>query len=233
MLLRAMLVCFWLAVVAVLGAPPPLRAAAPPVDPPGSRIVVPPDGVEPAPLFGVDLDKLQPPSDTVRYRLNGFPAPRGKLIEAIGDPVTGPPLPDPAGKLHVTVIGSPADRAAVVRDLSTSPGLARFRERLVVREYSPEHWHVAEVGFKRDGKPSVYVQREDGSVLHRQDTYPGPEGLTTALRKVDPQYDPAKDPDASQSPFSLATLTALAGKIPPIVWGLVAVGVFLFIRKDK
>lgn len=212
--------------------------AAPPV-PVGDH--VPPDGVEPAPLFGVDLDKLGAvPEGRVRYTLNGRPVGPRTAYESLPpapvdpEPIEAPELPDPAGKIHVTVIGSDADRAAVMRDLATSPALASRRPRLVVREYRPDHWHVADVGFKVDGKPTIYVQTEDGIVRHRQDVYQGPAPLATALRKADPQYDPKLDPDASVSPALHLKAWELASKIPPTVWVLGAAGVLLILtRKDK
>lgn len=220
---------FLLAVLAACVCIEVSRAAAPPASKPTVKTA---DGDEP--LFGVDSSKL---TGSPRYRINGIPVSEvdaSAAIDGAPRPVGAPQLPDPAGKIALTVIGPDPDRAAVLRDLDTFPALQRFRDRLVIRDYRPDHWHVSDAGFKRDGAPTIYLQDDQGTVLHRQDTYRGPAELATAIRRVDPQYDPAKDPDANASGLpSLASIAALASKVPPVVWIVGAVGLFLLIRKDK
>jgi hypothetical protein len=39
----------------------------------------------------------------------------------------------------------------------------------------------------------MYLQKPDGTVLWRENGYPGPGALATALRRTRPDYDPNKD----------------------------------------
>lgn len=177
--------------------------------------------------FGLDLDKLgeEPPNHSV---VSGRTVSKEELLQAIeGNQAAGEgkqPVPDDAKLLCLTAIGSPADCKEVLDDLKTSPLLEPWRKRLKIKSYSPDHWAVRDVGFKTDGCPTIYVQRADGEVLHRQDDYRGPKALSEALRKLDPQYDPHKDPDLNRSGFS--------DNSGAIIWGvlvlLVLTGVGFF-----
>jgi hypothetical protein len=152
------------------------RPCHPPVDPPRN--------------FGV-LDWT--PNGT-RYLLNGRPVGREQVLQALA----GGSVPDNTRKGQLTVIGEGRER--VLRDLKDHPGLAGWRDRLVVRSYDPGHWHLRP-GFVTAGKPVVYAQwpvpgTKDYEVRHRQDDYSGgPDALLAALRRADPSYDPARDPD--------------------------------------
>lgn len=106
--------------------------------------------------------------------------------------------------LHVTVIGKPEDRTAVLKDLDTHPALAKMRQNLLVQYYSPSEWAVdTRAGFPAHGTPSILIQLprrsrldpKGGKVLWRSENYNvGPEGLAEAIRKADPNRDPEKDP---------------------------------------
>lgn len=174
--------------------------------------------------FGVDTEKLSGGTDE-RFVLNGIAASREEVRKVLADRK----LPDDAGRLRLTLIGEPALTGSVTNDLARSPALAEWKERLLVQTYPPDHWVVARGGFKTDGRPTIYVQAPDGAVLHRQDDYrDGAEGLASALRRADPHYDPATDPDLRQRRllpnFSLPS-------IPAPAWLLAAGVLFLLLRR--
>lgn len=187
-----------------------------------------------APIFGVSADRLAAPAGKVRYSLNGREVTEvdaHRALDAAGAPKD---LPDPRGKIALTVIGSPADRAPVMKDLATHPALTPFKDRLAVREYDPAHWHL-DPGFVRDGKPTIYLQTDTGVVLHRQDDYRGPDALAAAVRKADPSYDRKKDPDLNRAFPILDGLAVLAflSRVPPAVWVLGALGLYLILTRKK
>jgi hypothetical protein len=196
----------------------PCRCGNPPVSPPPAAA---PESAKPrVENFGVDVSKL---GKGPRYIHNGREVTRGQALEAIEGK-----LPDDAQLPRLTVIGPEAERKAVLADIASHAALAPYKGRFVVQGYDPSHWAVQ--GFVTGGKPTIYVQRPDGKVLHRQDDYRGPEALAAALRKVDPSYDPAKDPDATRPkglPFD-------AKDVPLWAW-LAGAGAVLLIlsRKDK
>jgi hypothetical protein len=113
------------------------------------------------------------------YSRNGKPVNRAEAIRAVEG------LEDDSAKLRITVIGADAnERAAALAEIG-KPSWA------IVRSYPPDHWHVAASGFVTSGHPTTYVQRPDGTVLHRQDDL---TGLASAIRNADPNYNPALDP---------------------------------------
>ncbi len=173
--------------------------------------------------FGVDTDKLNGHGNE-QYRLNGVPATREQVRKTLADQR----VPDDAGRLRLTLIGDPAATARVQGDLAGTPALAAWKDRLLVQSYPPDHWAVARTGFKTDGKPTIYVQAPDGTVLHRQDDYrDGPDALSQALRRADPHYDPRKDPDLRQRLLPNWRLPSL----PAPVWILGAGVVYLLFRR--
>ena len=145
------------------------------------------------PYFGVNVTRL---TGQTHYWLGGKEVPRGRIEQAVGDAR----VPDHAGKLHVTVIGT--GRQAVLDDLAKNPALEPWRARVVARGYDPADWQVAGTGFVARGSPTIYVQDFAGRVLHRQDDYAGgAEALARALedcqrlRKPSPDYRPDRDID--------------------------------------
>lgn len=160
---------------------------------------------------GVSTEKLGKPSAGETYQLNGKPiSPKAakRLLQPQAE--AGPTLPNDAGLLRLTVIGSAAECERVNADLDAF----RLRDGLVVQDYPPDHWAVARAGFVTTGHPTVYVQAPDGKVLHYQDVYEGGEQLSEAIRKARDGYDPRKDPNLNAP---LGTL----GDVPPIAWGTV------------
>jgi hypothetical protein len=132
-----------------------------------------------------------------------------------------------AGKLHLTIIGSDADRSRVLKDLDQVPELVKCRDLLHVQDYPPDHWAV-QCGFKTGGHPTIYLQAAGGRVLHRQDDYEGPAGLVAALRKADPNYSPDSDPDLRRQPLA----PALAGGIPlPVLASAAGLLLLIFMRR--
>lgn len=191
--------------------------------------------------FGLDWT----PPDAERYAIGGKTACKKTVFDAIEASV-----PDDSSSLRLTVIGP--GREAVLKDVGESPALAPYRGKLVARSYDASHWHVRDAGFRTDGAPTIYVQAPGGKVLHRQDDYrDGAEGLGTALRRSDPNYDPAKDPDLrQQKPLPPGPLNPpvpgpapdnpLAPIVPPLptswqqlVQWLIALGILLFRDRIK
>ena len=144
--------------------------------------------------YGVDTSKL---GGKEAYKINGRPVTKAQAEQAI----QGGQVPDDAHKLRLTVIGGETERKQVLADLTGSPVLATWKDKLLVQAYPPDHWAVAQSGFVTGGKPTVYLQSPDGKVLHRQDDYQdGADGLAKALRKADPDYRPDKDQDKRKDP---------------------------------
>lgn len=108
-------------------------------------------------------------------------------------------IPDDANKLRVTVIGPEAERKRVVADLD-SQAFAPLKNLFIVQAYEPTNPMIQGLGFVTTGNPTIYVQKPDGTVMHRQDSYDGPSKLATAIRRADPNYNPANDPDLAQPP---------------------------------
>jgi hypothetical protein len=174
--------------------------------------------------FGVEVEKLNR-EGTERFRLNGAPASREEVRRVLADQR----VPDDAGRLRLTVIGEPAATGRVTDDFARAAALAEWKERVLLQAYLPDHWAVARGGFRTDGRPTIYVQAPDGTVLHRQDDYrDGADGLAQALRKADPLYNPRKDPDLRQR-WQRPAINLAALPVP--VW-LMLVGVaFLVLRR--
>ena len=166
--------------------------------------------------FGVMRDRLFP--DAERHSLNGSDVSATEAHAAIGR------LDDDSDKLRLTIIGPDAERRGVLDDLDRDEQLASVRDRLLVQSYAPEHWAVADAGFVRTGKPTIYLQSPDGVVLHRQDEYRGPEKLAEAIRRADPRYRPENDPDLNRLPFlPLFHFPRMPG------WGWIVAGIALLI----
>ncbi|GIW55561.1 MAG: hypothetical protein KatS3mg082_1965 [Nitrospiraceae bacterium] len=172
----------------------------------GDLPVVEQDGVQ---NFGIDRAQLSQARERIMFCGREIThAEAKKLLEAGG-------LTDDSGKLRLTIIGSEADRQRVLDDLKGP--LADLASGFLVQSYAPDNWAVARAGFRTSGKPTIYVQAPSGKVLHRQDDYAdGADGLRRALeavRKPDPNYDPAKDRDLRRPNADLSTwaVIGLAG----------------------
>lgn len=157
-----------------------------------------PEDPDPAWIFGVDPERLaadQRAEPRITYHHEGGERvlTRQEMSELLGS--TG--LPEDAGQLRVTAIGAEADRKGVIAALASDPALAEWRGKLAVQSYAPDEWPVKDSAFFTGGKPTVYVQQPDGTVLHRQDDFAdGAAGLAKALksassRAVKPSPGPA------------------------------------------
>lgn len=144
-----------------------------------------------------------------------------------------PTIPADQNQLRVTVIGPQADTERVRTDLQSHAALATFRGQVVTNFFTPDHWAV-QCGFVASGRPTIYIQAPDGTVLHRQDDYvDGPEGLALALaearRRVDPNYQPVNDHDLRKNKF-LNFLSQIPLEVLLIVGGLL---MFVFLPQRK
>ena len=179
---------------------------------------------EPIQNFGVESSQLSH-GNSDRYLRNGHQVTRDEALRAIGS------LNDDSKKRRLTIIGPEADRKTVLEDLSRPP-LSELKGQLIVQAYAPDHWHVARMGYKTDGKPTIYLleppdQNGSAGVLHRQDDYAGGAPLLAqAIRKAADGYDPAKDPNVNKpapapgAPDWLAKARAL---LPVEPWIAVAI----------
>ena len=164
--------------------------------------------------FGVEVSRI---SKGEHLSYNGNPIDQGPL----------PAVPDDSAKLHLTIIGTEAERHAVLHDLDAAPELAEFRDRFLIQDYSPDHWAVALCGFYTAGHPTIYLQMPTGKVLHRQDDYNGPRPLADALRRAAADYQAGKDPDLRNPSFDWHG-------IPAAGWILLAgFGISLLFKKGS
>lgn len=217
-------------------APPPWQAT-PEVDEPADAEPLPmPAGKDQSVLIGqepvtenhgVNLDRLGG-SARKRWQINGRDVSREMAVQYLTEG-----LPDDSTWLRVTVIGPESDRQRVVEDLRAHPAYADFRGRLLVQGYDAADPMIAGIGAVRDGRPTVYVQAPSGKVLHRQDDYAGgPEKLAGAIRKADPNYKPARDPDLSKSTNPLDWLHKIdLSKLKPEYIGLALLAAFAAVMK--
>jgi hypothetical protein len=172
---------------------------------------------------GVDSSKL---GQNKNYTINGKMVSKNQAFAALGTP-----LPDDTKSLRFTVIGSESDRKKVLTDINSSPAFATIRPNLVIQDYEPNHYEVERSKFVNTGTPTIYLQANDGEVLLRTDTYEGPEQLSEAIRKADPNYDPSKDPNGKPKP--VVNPTPATPQVPHwlIYVGLGAGAMFLLTRR--
>ncbi|HTU89590.1 MAG TPA: hypothetical protein VMF69_05780 [Gemmataceae bacterium] len=156
--------------------------------------------------FGLDRAHLQAAG---KHLLDGKEVGKDELLQALGKLC----LPDDSKWPSLTIIGPEAARQKVLSDLQSSPYLAAWKDRIKVRDYPPDHWAVKDAGFVTTGQPTIYSQAPDGTVLHRQDEYRGPEALAEVLRKADPAYQPERDPDLNKSLASVPLWVWISGGI--------------------
>jgi hypothetical protein len=147
--------------------------------------------------FGLDRKRMDD-GDRPKYRRFG----KGGVREITADEahrLLEKGLPDDQGKRFVTVIGPP-DSLKAFSTLWATPAFAAHRDKVLLQLLPPDDWDVKRKGFVGTGSPTVYVQAPDGTVLHRQDALGDGVGLSKALLRTAPDYDPAKDPDLSKPP---------------------------------
>jgi len=180
------------------------------------------DGVK---NFGINRSSLG--SSTERITVDGRPITRGEAVQML----QAGSLTDDSGKLRLTIIGPEADRRRVLDDLKGA--LRDIAELCLVQDYPPDHWAVARVGFYTGGRPTIYLQAPDGTVLHRQDDYKdGPEGLRQVflrLRLPNPLYRPDRDRDLRKGHDILTWLneTLLRPFREAFSWWWAGIGIFV------
>ncbi|HMP03579.1 MAG TPA: hypothetical protein PKD86_15090 [Gemmatales bacterium] len=160
--------------------------------------------------FGIITDQLALPGAVgTQVTLNGQPVAREQaraLVEG------RPTLPHHQGRPRLTIIGSAKDREAVLAALRGP--LAEWAADFIIKDYEPSDWAVAGVGFRTDGRPTIYAQEPDGQVLFRLDSAEHLAARLRALRVRRPDYDPERDPtgppgvSVENGPLLLASLLA-------------------------
>ncbi len=152
-------------------------------------------------------------------------AAQGEQAGVYGD------LTDDSKKPYVAIIG---DEASWQRALEIA---APFKAEAHVSTFRPDEWGVSRVGLSVPGhKPEVIVQTPDGKVTGRL-PIDGltPEKLRKALREANPLYNPAADPDGSDSLFGflegMRTLAWIKGHLQYVVAGFVVLALFIGIRR--
>jgi hypothetical protein len=159
------------------------------------------------PNFGVYRDREAVGDDRIRLTTPAGTrdVSKGEAMKLVKDGI-----PDDANKPRLTIVGSEAERSQVLKDLD---GFAALKAAVNLWPVPPDHWSLfsnttGKPMFVVAGHPTIYVQRPDGSVLHRQDNYGGPQDLQAiaelvsgkqqpiqAVRDNEGKYDPARDPD--------------------------------------
>lgn len=203
-----------------------------PCDRPNCRCVLPGAVVESdgSLNFGLDREAM---AHAPRHIHNGKRVSKQQLLQAIEKAA----LRDDSGELCLTVIGPEAARKPVLTDLDSAAALSPWKGRIKVKGFAPDHWAVRDSGFVTSGNPTIYCQAADGKVLHRQDDYRGAEALAEALRKADPNYQPAKDPDLTKPALAVPSMDdfgKLLREVPAWAWVALAFLVYLrFFHKEK
>jgi hypothetical protein len=195
------------------------EAAEPPIPPPPRN-------------FGLRGDRV---GGAERYHLNGKEVTRAQAQQTL-EGRTGDGVPDDAGKPRLVVIGTEADRAAVLRDLDAHPALKPWKQRCLVQAYAPDHWHVQRSGFVTTGRPTIYLLSAQGDSLLRWDDYEGgAAGLAAALdgawtefqRRADPNYRPDLDRDHRRR--LAAPLWRLLPGVPWSVWAVLGAALLVLL----
>ena len=167
--------------------------------------------------YGIDVDELRKHSRE-NFTLDGTPLSRTEALAILNQT-----LQDDSDTLRLTIIGSEEARRRVREDLAGP--LADEAREFLIQDYPPDHWAVKDAGFHREGNPTIYIQKPDGTVLHRQDDYNGPDEFRAVLEKLrrpDPNYDPRKDPDLRRQPGQgpLGRLVSNIASLVRSLWGL-------------
>lgn len=140
---------------------------------------------------GVDWNKIEPHKVT----FNGRPITCDQALHRIEKQV-----PKDGNNLRVTAIGSPTE---TTRFRTWWAGTAQeLRDVCTLWTCGADHWSLKDLStdktvFHTGGRPTWYIQRPDGFVLHRSDSF-DEQDATEAVRKAVKGYDPSKDPDLSK-----------------------------------
>jgi hypothetical protein len=129
-----------------------------------------------------------------------------KITPKAASVLVGGSLQDDSNFLRLTILDpDPIRRKKISEELGKLP---EFRN-VLIQAYHPDHWAVKEAGFRASSgaATTIYIQSPPrdgdgaGVVLHRQPDYnDGSAGVIKAIRKMDPNYSPDKDPDLRKDP---------------------------------
>ena len=140
---------------------------------------------------GVEWDKIEPHKVT----FNGRPISCEQAMSRIEKQV-----PKDGNNLRVTAIGSATETS---RFKTWWAGTAQeLRDACTLWTCGPDHWSLKDLStdktvFHTAGHPTWYIQRPDGFVLHRSDSFEE-QTATEAVRKAVKGYDHEKDVDLSK-----------------------------------
>jgi hypothetical protein len=146
---------------------------------------------------GVVSDKIH---EAPTYSKSGKPITRQEAFGELG--FGGPNLPDD-GKLLRVVAVMPDDAACrgFLTSIQANPDYVRLKDKLVVTAYQADAWQVKGVGYPQ----GVHVVRPTlagrGMVLATVPVGTAPDKVIEAVRRVDPQFDPAKVPNPLAPPL--------------------------------
>lgn len=183
--------------------------------------------------YGLDREHF-PLKRQRTYR--GREVSKGELLRIIGGKGT---LKDDSKLLCLTVFGDKSSNDQVLADLGRDPHLAPWKGLIKVQFYDSSEWVAGQGGF---AFPSIYIQTPEGKVLHRQDSYRGPELLAEAIGKAEALYEPnpvyrkEDDPDLNKPAVPLPSLDDLEKKLaalPNWAWLLVGGGVVFVITRQE
>jgi len=192
-----------------------------PADAPAKPAIVPPA----APVGSL------PPTGVVRGR---FPTITNRAWYGGSDPhpvqVVGAAEKAKQDFVHLTFIGSPAERKEARAKVEASPELKDMTEsmgsRLFIQYMAPDNATIKDTGLPNGGHPDVVVQKASGEVVYRSGAMPSTSALVTAVRKADPNYNARSDP--GDSPLGLSDQS---GPVAGLVAFMVGCAVFVFIKR--
>lgn len=202
----------------------------PPIDPPARKDDSTPliEQHPEATNFGIDQSKLTTGREVVT--ISGREVTKADGLRAVGKP--GGTIPDDAGKPWSIHVGDVKAGERMEKDLRSDPILAPWKDTFRTQVYEPDDPMVKD----RDGKvmytPGVWIVSANGKALGKMPAYTSPALFAEGLRRLGPDWDPAKVPDLSKPADPLPSLPNLT-KVP--VWqvaaGLSVAGVLFFVGR--
>lgn len=173
---------------------------------------------------GIDVGRLR--REASGYRINGKVVTQA---EAFGALKPGGKLVDDSALPILSIIGPAEVCKAVEADVATHPALQALRGQFLFQSFRPEDWQVSRSGFVLGGKPTVYMQAPDGSVLFRDDKYVGPELLAEAVAVAFGQCCPKRDPVPDYQPEKDRPARVVVKPQLDVPWGWIAGGLCAFL----
>lgn len=178
--------------------------------------------------FGIDLSKLSTGREVVT--ISGREVTLADGLRAVGKP--GGTIPDDSKKPWIVYVGDPATCRKVEADMAGDPALSAYKDKFRLQCYPPDDPMTKD----RDGKvmydPGVWIVGADRKVMGRMPTYSTAAVFAEGLRRLGPDWDPAKVPDLSKPADPLPSLPNLT-KVP--AWqvgaGLAGAGLLFFVAR--